>query len=666
MVGPGVRRCSWWLAGGVAFTLAVAAVLVFVASGPPRRLEVGDQLASVAGLLVATAALLVGVLSWLAALRPPPMNPAVLLERAREELAQQVGRQWELESAARGLNRPEPLRVQWSTTSLAVEAAAAEVIGPIAGARAIRLRLHGDAIEMAKVWRQLPARRLVLIGAAGAGKTSLAVLLVRQLLADREPGGQVPVLLSLSGWNPRRQHLDTWLAWRLRELYPILADRDRFGADASARLVDQVQVVPVLDGLDELPAGLRGHAIQALTDAVGSDRPLVLTCRSAEYQDIVAAAGTPLARAAVLEVEPVTGAQAARYLPAGQVDGQRRWAAVVSVLKAFPEGPLAQALSTPLMVYLAQIAYTPPGTDPAELTEFPSADDVEKHLLSAYLPAVYAPRRPVRGGSSLPPLHDFPADKAQDWLAFLARHLSKSGSRDLAWWRLIDAVPRQNLVTGFAIGLTIGFFTGTDFALKGNILNGVVCGLLAALLSGLGFGTVLRLAARPLRPRPRRGRIQLMRLLLGLTAGLIIAAVFAVEMGPIFGILLGITASVVLGFVTLTAENDLINPRQTLRNDRTSLLAAAMPFVLLELLLVAVAGTDLMVWLLLGLITGLVLWLGFAWPRFALARLWLCTCGRLPWRLMHFLDDAHRRGVLRQVGAEYQFRHTRLHDDLAA
>jgi hypothetical protein len=30
------------------------------------------------------------------------------------------------------------------------------------------------------------------------------------------------------------------------------------------------------------------------------------------------------------------------------------------------------------------------------------------------------------------------------------------------------------------------------------------------------------------------------------------------------------------------------------------------------------------------------------------------------------VDDAYRRGVLRQVGAEYQFRHARLQDYLSA
>jgi hypothetical protein len=56
---------------------------------------------------------------------------------------------------------------------------------------------------------------------------------------------------------------------------------------------------------------------------------------------------------------------------------------------------------------------------------------------------------------------------------------------------------------------------------------------------------------------------------------------------------------------------------------------------------------------------------GGAWPRYVEARLRLAVRRRLPWRTMSFLSDAHRRGVLRQVGAAYQFRHIRLQEQLA-
>jgi hypothetical protein len=54
-----------------------------------------------------------------------------------------------------------------------------------------------------------------------------------------------------------------------------------------------------------------------------------------------------------------------------------------------------------------------------------------------------------------------------------------------------------------------------------------------------------------------------------------------------------------------------------------------------------------------------------AWPAYTLARTWLALHGQLPWPLMDFLADAHKRGVLRQSGGAYQFRHIELQHQLA-
>ncbi|WP_185845790.1 hypothetical protein [Kibdelosporangium aridum] len=40
--------------------------------------------------------------------------------------------------------------------------------------------------------------------------------------------------------------------------------------------------------------------------------------------------------------------------------------------------------------------------------------------------------------------------------------------------------------------------------------------------------------------------------------------------------------------------------------------------------------------------------------------LWPSLSGFARWGLLNFVEDAHRRGVLRSVGMEYQFRHERL------
>ncbi|MFD5617001.1 helix-turn-helix domain-containing protein [Streptomyces yangpuensis] len=55
-----------------------------------------------------------------------------------------------------------------------------------------------------------------------------------------------------------------------------------------------------------------------------------------------------------------------------------------------------------------------------------------------------------------------------------------------------------------------------------------------------------------------------------------------------------------------------------------------------------------------------------AWGQWiVLARVWLPLAGRLPADPAAFLEDAYRRGVLRQTGAVYQFRHERLQHHLS-
>ncbi|WP_406328742.1 NACHT domain-containing protein [Streptomyces sp. NBC_00203] len=67
--------------------------------------------------------------------------------------------------------------------------------------------------------------------------------------------------------------------------------------------------------------------------------------------------------------------------------------------------------------------------------------------------------------------------------------------------------------------------------------------------------------------------------------------------------------------------------------------------------------------LLMGLAAGLR---QTAWGRYAVARWYLALRAKLPRDLMAFLADAHEhRGVLRRVGAVYQFRHIELQHHLA-
>jgi hypothetical protein len=86
------------------------------------------------------------------------------------------------------------------------------------------------------------------------------------------------------------------------------------------------------------------------------------------------------------------------------------------------------------------------------------------------------------------------------------------------------------------------------------------------------------------------------------------------------------------------------------------------------------AATGAWVGIAYGLTYGITFGLGLrsarldtpAYLPYLNARIWLAAQGKLPWRLMPFLEDAHKRGVLRQQGAIYQFRHDRLQEYLTA
>src|SRR5262249_20446093 len=254
---------------------------------------------------------------------------------------------------------------------------------------------------------------------------------------------------------------------------------------------------PVLDGLDETPPGLHTAAIDAVDQAIAGGRPLVITCRSAEYEQAVLRDGSFLCTAAVVEIEPVNLGDAAAFLTARQPPGRSRWPPVVGHLRLNPHGPLACALTPPLIVDLARAAYADPARDPAELCDairFPDRASVEEHLLDAFLPAAY-PQHPP------PP---FPAvesrraarrryrpEQAQQWLTFLAQQLDRMQTHDLAWWQLPRAIPR--LTQGVLFGLPAGVM----FAIAGELAGGYVIGAIYGAAFALAGCTANAVGRRP-------------------------------------------------------------------------------------------------------------------------------------------------------------------------
>ncbi|HWH01200.1 MAG TPA: NACHT domain-containing protein, partial [Pilimelia sp.] len=299
-------------------------------------------------------------------------------------------------------------------------------------------------------YRALPARRLVVLGGPGAGKTGLAALLALGLLARPRGADPVPYVVPVNSWDPAREHLRTWLVRRLAE--------DHYGGSPEVpyQLLRAGLVLPMLDGLDEVAEPARPAALAAIARAWADEAPLVVTCRGDEYEQAVAARGQALPRAAVVELEPVSAADALDYLRHSVTD-QPRWRPLLEEIARQPDGPVAAALSSPLVVSLVRAVYAADATQPAELLDrarFPDRTAVEEHVFDAVIPTAYDPSprpEPAGAGPTAGAGRPWSRDDAHRALTVLARRLTDATGGDLAWWEMHRAVPRPVVVGAYAV-----------------------------------------------------------------------------------------------------------------------------------------------------------------------------------------------------------------------
>lgn len=385
-----------------------------------------------------------------------------------DALRWQVRDQWENEAAKRRLLQPRPLRLHWRT---ARDRLVSEHAGRVEGALATDVndpRLAAARELVAAVGSGL-RHKFVVLGAPGAGKSSLAVLYTLatiELTRTVEPTSPVPVLFSIAGWDPK-EPIKMWFLRRVAEDYS--------GHDLKVvqRLLSDDRIMPVLDGLDEMPDDLLGPAMEALDR---SPLRFVLTSRTEEYDRAIKAAGHTMSDAAVVEVQSVKPEDVETFFSQGEDAERNRWSFVAEQLKAGEHRPLAEAFSTPLMISLARRVYRRP-TEPQQLANFATAKEITDHLLEHYLPTIYAEKRQQR------------------WIEFLAYHLKEHQQNpNYEWWRLALAVPRTAItapliIVLLALGATTGACVELVMPFNHSVPPGFVFGALAGLLVGTGAAT---------------------------------------------------------------------------------------------------------------------------------------------------------------------------------
>ncbi|TQF04162.1 NACHT domain-containing protein [Kitasatospora acidiphila] len=666
------------------------------------------------------------------------------LETAVQKLAMAVEAQWLEEAALRGLAAPEPFPVRWRASSIEETGDHLRLTGdPVAGSVA-------DLAAFASVFKGLNWRRLVVLGDAGSGKSTLAVLLVIELIRQMGEGDPVPVLLTLASWR-QHEHLKEWLGRQLAREYPWLDAR------TASKLVTYRRVLPVFDGLDELPEEERPVALKELNKVLGEGGPLILTCRKDDYLKAISPASV-IRKAAVVEPEALTAPEVSTYLfDSATPQHQRLWKPLTDALVRDPSGPAATALTVPLMLWLCRAVYEYPiegrlPGDLADLRRFPTDTAIKSHLLESLVPSVYpsGPLPPRQLDRKAP--DEWPTDerhrdpkRVTAWLSYLAREQRPN----LAWWELDTAMGLMTrmiligLVSGTGVGLIVGV---TDailgvliFAPPGHglgyrlgyglangisdaLLNGVPAALVFALAHGIGFlfrGAALEPSRvwTPIGNRAERSGARspgeiLARAGIGSLAGLVagagvgalngfLPALFSgrevwVRYGLVEGVIFAVSFALAGGLVgalmawleARIALERAPGPRDLLDQNRKTVLQQMFVFAPLlgivsgagcmlsgELLHHSLWGIGIQPALTDGLRVAFLIALGgglgsalslTAWGRWVVvARIWLPFTGQLPWDAMAFLEDAHRRGVLRQVGAVYQFRHEWLQTHFA-
>ncbi len=681
----------------IATTLALLCgpvVLVVLRAHHPHRHPKSGDLATALLVGIGLATLYVGLAALLDSRRDKPETGDPSLADVADQLAAAVRVQWEAEAEVRRLNDPYPLPVSWVAADKSLTdgwdllvtlatSGAGWPAPPSPGTWADSPEgLVGADNDLVHELARVPTGRLVVLGEPGAGKSMLMVRLALDLLARRASGGPVPVLASLASWNPQDQDLHGWLAAQLTIDHPALAGSappDARQGTRIAALLAAGLILPILDGLDEIPDAVRGPAITRINDALRPGELLVVTCRTEQYRDALRPPSSYEAtlRAAAVQLCPLDIGAVRQYLcddAAGPVAAAR----------------FAQALTTPLMVGLARTIYNPrPGEragdlrDPAELCNptLPDRAAVEEFLFDGFIPAAYRPGLAGR----------WTVQRAEKWLVFLARHLDhKIHSPDLAWWQLQWAVPRPLVFGSEARQVDETWLQragppellrSTIARARGEPSRGIRFGIgefSTYMVAGIAGGLLIDVMniIFDIGGALIHSGFQAMPLRVALEAWLRSAIAPIVVFGFLFGVIGGIWNAM------KSVPSDLAtaaSPHAVLARDRhaalvlwlecaaglgfvggiTAVLLRPLPSVLVTIVLITVG-------LAVGFVPGFILSVReTAWPTYCSARGWLALRHRLPWPLMAFLADAHQRGVLRQAGAVYQFRHIELQHRLA-
>jgi NACHT domain-containing protein len=533
---------------------------------------------------------------------PAASSPETAEERSRRDLLAQVRRYWIDSQLEAGTGSRAGL-----TLSLAERPGAVDDPMRVSPRAPVADRPLPRGARIGDVHRQL-GEQLLILGAPGAGKTTLLLQLAHELLAgdDGRLADPMPVVFHLESWAAGGRSLAGWLADELYQRYGV---PPRLGE----RWIEDEQVLPLLDGLDEVAEPHRAACVSAINEfhRGHGQLPLVVCCRTAWYDSL----GTRLALRAAIVICPLSRQDVRQYLDQGGPE--------LAGLQSLVDGDegVHELLTTPLFLTIAALTYRarPVGS----LSVRGTLAERRRHVLHDYVEA----RLSHSTGTPA-----YPRERTLRWLTWLARSmrahdqsvfyldwiqpgwLPNAALRWLVTWGvtlLVGLVAgvlvgvnwgaewlTEGPATAVAIGATAGLLVAAYhsllahesqivpaegprwswLALRGMarpLATGVAIGLGVGLLFGVVLGVMIHLnpgvlsGGRSAGAPRATGPVSLLQ-------GMVTGIAFGVVDGGILGLLVGLTIGSLAGLATRSGVTDLAPGTSVEASGRTAIAAGAV------------------------------------------------------------------------------------------
>ncbi len=524
---------------------------------------------------------------------------------------------------------------------------------------------------------------LLILGEPGAGKTTMLLQLVSDLVAQAEKDEQLPmpVVFSLANWAKELTLAD----WLVRELSNNYELPPTLGQD----WIDEQQFIPLLDGLDEVEQEQRILCAQTI-NIFRQQHPgvsLLVTARSQDYQ----AVATRLQLDKAIVLHPLSSEQIDIYL---QNRGQKLAGLRAALQRDYSLRDLAQS---PLMLSIMTLAYYRMPID-AAITLGDDAQAGRQFLFDVYVERMTR----YRSGEN-----EFDPPDTKRWLSWLAKMLSAQ-SRTLFFleniqpnWltrnvqrQLADRIKFIIIVFYLLAGLLAGLLGFPSYGWRSPLI-GMVLGGLAGFIPTLTNRLLVR-------KRVNWYQIETVETLDWSWAW----AWFGLGIGGFVGLLLGglltwwtgrgagetavhvpwwlllpilLGAGQVLGNALIRSEVKMrTTPGQGIERSRRngwlvggSVLGVTAVIITIAIILTFFAGIPInlsatLPWAIGGIlhlsISGGLVYGGLAALQHYYLLKNLQKDGLLPEQVIYFLDYAAERNLLRKVGGGYTFVHALLLD----